>query len=172
MKDVLVCKMYADKIVDNINQTACYKAVIAGGYPRDLYFGKQPTDIDIFVSCDNPEIPEYIRKYFIADLATNIMGATPNTKGDYNNATFSTFKYDIGIDVILMKDSFRSFIHHDVAQFAVQYFDCNINQFVIRNNKPVFVGKNENKFDVISLENSSPHRLNRFIQYAKEVNWL
>lgn len=114
------------KVMD-ILSTYCFDFVIAGGYARDLYYGKDPKDCDICVYNFNEKdfaeralFKEMVRK-LQSRYATHLM--PEYEKGD--SRLGMVIKLDeIGVDIIFYKGA-TTFID------VLKQFDCNMNQFYI-----------------------------------------
>ena len=102
--------------------------LIAGGYARDIHFGIVPKDIDIFVSS--------------IQHAKSILDSIGAEYEEYESYCKVPENYIQGViklgdvDIVGISASAASPLQH-----VQQCFDYNINQFVILNDVPVFVGK-------------------------------
>jgi len=137
--------------------------IIAGGYPRDIFFGKIPKDCDIFVDdldritrqldmmgISNQQFPSYIAE----DVVTHTSRISGVTKLDNN------------IDIIGM-----SFLALHPLDQVMKYFDYNFNQFIMINESPIFVGDAFGTLTRTSDEPLTDLRKARMIGKAKLENW-
>ena len=100
------------------------QAGIAGGFARDIYFGKAPKDIDIVVTdCSWERLQEFIEETKMVAVPFRI----------YNEATgdrlIGGFKCLNEIDIVL----------YDCRNLgdAIDNFDFNLNQFVVMRDEPI-----------------------------------
>jgi len=108
--------------------------IIAGGHPRDLFFGKESRDVDIFVD-DLDRITNQLdmmgidNHWFESYLSED--DVTPINR--INGVT----KLANDIDLIGMSEQATS-----PRDQVINYFDYNFNQFIMINESPTFIGDN------------------------------
>lgn len=137
--------------------------IIAGGYPRDLYFRKRPKDVDIFVT-------HIIKLRHLLDR----MGISYTMYDSYTPRTdtnLTTNRIDgvikIGdIDIIGISEDADSPLDQ-----VLHYFDYNFNQFVIDDGVPKFVGKNFGTLCRSSDEGITESRILHITKKAIRENW-
>lgn len=125
-------------------------SVCAGGYPRDMMLGRKPKDIDLIIwgnsAYRSPEIEKVLQSE-IEEL------------DDYSSTRIA-FVIKVGnVDVICYLS--------ETLQEALDCFDYNINQYILEDGKPKFMGKNE--FTLTEVRGDEK-RLPRMKELAKGWN--
>lgn len=64
----------AKSIIKTLKETYSLDSVIAGGYPRDVYYNIEPKDIDIVVACK-------LEHRDIFNIARSVCATLTETKG-------------------------------------------------------------------------------------------
>lgn len=99
-------------------QALGFNVVIAGGFCRDVYFSEPPKDMDIIVAGAEMES---------IDAALTSLGVVHQGFHMYNEASgdriIGGFKCEGNVDIVLYNVA--------TALTAVEYFDFNLNQFVL-----------------------------------------
>jgi len=137
--------------------------IIAGGYPRDLFFGRKPKDIDILVDdldritrqldmmgIDNVQFPSYLSEEEVTPI-NRINGVT---------------KLANGIDLIGISIQAT----HPLDQ-VINYFDYNFNQFIMISESPTFIGDNFGTLTRTSNEPLTEQRAAHIKGKALLENW-
>ena len=108
-----------------------HQFAIAGGYARDLFFGLMPKDIDVIVVGH-------------ADMAALVVAMKEHgcmlDASDDASGEASTWKEvlqfscpgKLDVDVLVSYEN-------DLLS-AIDTFDCNLNQFILRNGEPSYLG--------------------------------
>lgn len=113
--------------------------VIAGGFPRDIHFGVEPKDIDVWIQFDGLMYSDISRIGRIENFLINI--GMPHK---VINIKIQSDKYgDISPNdmVFLIQVAGIDFIVVDKPVFnIIESFDYNLNQFMWINDKPEFMG--------------------------------
>jgi len=79
---------------------------LAGGSLRDLFFGYKPSDIDIFITCNNPEIMSYRYKLCLSYVIKTTK-LTPSTSDSKFGAVQSVInKPDSNIQLIICQNKY------------------------------------------------------------------
>lgn len=111
-------------------------AVIAGGYPRDLWMERAPKDIDIIVAAtDIDEVLEILlASTDNSDDWEYFEDGASNDQPEPDDRLLAVFSNKIiGIDVIVYSAP--------TLRRALEEFDYNINQFILQlNGDPIWVG--------------------------------
>lgn len=99
---------------------------IAGGYPRSLYFGVEPKDLDIVVACEDSEV---VKSLIEGLKSLGVVGVSAFYCEDPEGRLCSVIKVKEGItkkdiDIIFWKG-------YNTWQDIVRDFDFNVNQFTI-----------------------------------------
>ena len=150
--------------------------VIAGGYPRDLYYGLEPRDMDICIfGVGSAEKNIAINQmYDVLSKSNQMLSSIQVDDEDYpHDRIDAVFKTTYDVDVIIYKDSFES------AQSVLDSFDFNINQFVLY--KLAYRDKytemmwpfmeKHGKLIQLREESISPERKAKMVLKAKQCNW-
>lgn len=110
-----------------------HQFAIAGGYARDLFFGVMPKDIDVVVIgyVDATQIVQAFKEHGYALTADN------STYDDAEHFIWERVLQfscpdKLDVDILLAP-------HPDVLA-AVNAFDCNLNQFIVHNAEPKYLG--------------------------------
>lgn len=169
-----------------------FKSVIAGGFPRDVYFNRTPKDIDLWVYgsddvdatfdmyakvVDQVKVDDdYVASYWFEDRRE--LGGFEEPSSDAvgceyalgENDNYGIIKTKSMIDIIFTKvEGWRNPI-----QFIVDNFDYNINEFAYIDGKVWYFG-NQNLFGLLVSNfpggGQEKHRKEKMEKYAKEVGW-
>ncbi len=151
---------YAIRIIAELNERGL-PAFIAGGYARDMFFGKNPKDIDIVVAIGSNGTNysawycERVIPWILKDIQYKLYGNYGNPPKSKFLTMYNTVSSDrclgvskipdFNIDVIFYKDC-------NNIQDMVNAFDFNLNQFVMMDDpnytspydkSPVFMGNTD-----------------------------
>lgn len=140
-----------------------HQFAIAGGYARDLFFGVMPKDIDVVIVgyVDAQSIVTAFKEHGYALTADNSV---------YDDA--ESFQWErvlqfscpgkLDVDILLAP-------HPDVLA-AVDSFDCNLNQFIVHNSEPKYLGGGN---AVLRWNrNPTPARQEYIEQKARDLGWI
>ena len=148
--------------------------VIAGGYPRDLYFGIEPKDMDIAVFNHTQEAVDRLREF----LLKHKMEGVEHTNGA------SMANEDIRIDLVISTndDYAYDFIfwgkQYTTWQDVIAQFDVNLNQFILRLGsdyvEPIYCGTDFG--NLVEIRGDIPttatdHRRYKMQQKALSLGW-
>jgi hypothetical protein len=133
------------------------KYIVAGGYPRDMYLGITPKDIDIFVE-DVGHV-----KHMLDELSVQYE-SFPHYGEVETNRIRGVIKIG-AIDIIGMSEAAVTPLDQ-----VLHHFDYNINQFVMLNDTPTFVGKSYGTLCRVG-ETEHEARINHITEKAKRANW-
>lgn len=133
--------------------------IVAGGYPRDLYVGKEPKDLDIFVVDMNA-----VERMLYSVNITYV--PCPYYSDDENDYRIKRVIKIGNIDIIECNERCENPINQ-----VLDYFDFNINQFVLINGIPTFVGENYGTLERCSDVELPEQRINHIKNKAIERGW-
>ena len=156
--------------------------VVAGGYPRDLAFGREPKDLDICVyNTTEKAWYEFLDQLCKYDLVLEEYSEADSVSSTGDDRVSYVIKVKGNIDIILWNDSFES------MESVINNFDFNVNQWILGfetdfegtpyNNipKPIFKGDFKTYGKLIEIRNDgysvSNCRKAKFQDHAKEINW-
>lgn len=170
-----------------------FKSVIAGGFPRDLYFNITPKDVDLWVFSAQDDVDavydmysmiadqrkvdgDFVLSYWFEDnrelgkFEEQSSDATACSYALGSNDNYGIIKTLSGIDIIFTKvEGWRN-----PVQGIVDHFDYNINEFVYVNGKVWYYG-DQNLFGLLSSNYSEEEvdedRKVKMEKYAKSVGW-
>lgn len=146
-RSVEVAKLLIDSLYSKGQQ-----AIIAGGYPRDLHFGAPPKDIDVVVAFNQKafsmeaeeEVFEiltelcHLIRLAQPDLTVSICQAYDCVELDRLLGVMKVEGKGVAVDVIVYSDAYIS--GENTTHKVVGQFDCNLNQFVIKDDKLAYWG--------------------------------
>lgn len=139
-----------------------HQFAIAGGYARDLFFGVMPKDIDVIVVGH-------------ADMAALVVAMKEHGYALDDNADASgeasTWKQvlqfscpgKLDVDVLVSYEN-------DILS-AVDTFDCNLNQFILRNGEPSYLGGGNAVLRFTGRQVSDDRRA-YIEQKARDLGWV
>ncbi|NRA77151.1 MAG: hypothetical protein HRU18_02990 [Pseudoalteromonas sp.] len=172
--DPISSLVVANTIVAFINTLPDTHCTIAGGFPRDIYLGNAPRDIDIIVAQQG-------YKEFSLDILFKIEQflktlGNVETHLDYddsqakNEAISVCFKIpELCIDIILFSRGYDTF------QSVIQSFDANINMFILDSvdGQVKFLGQNQGtlEFSNYPMCTPAPYRMNKILKLAQAAGW-
>lgn len=112
----------------------CFDFVVAGGYARDVHYGKNVKDCDICIF--NFHEDDEAEKFLLTCLLSALEGYTPvrlcEAYDDDDSRLGNVIKLDDWkIDIIFYANA-------ATARDVVSQFDCNMNQFYFANSIPDF----------------------------------
>lgn len=132
-------------------------AAVAGGCPRDLYFGLPVRDVDVVVAFESKfqhQSDEYQAEVMLLELGRIIQSSgIPHVRtlimeryeleGDPHRllgVMKITSEHGVSVDVIVYSDEFVE--GRNTIQGVVKQFDSNINQFILTETGPKCVATN------------------------------
>jgi hypothetical protein len=139
------------------------QAVIAGGYARDIALKRTPRDIDIIV----PRADELAVFMALLDIHLDWVhyaegaSCTQPEVSDRLKAVFSC--KELGIDVIMYRAS--------TVMDCLDEFDFNINQFILLNGLPEFMGEAYGFTLSVRGDDVTEERYAKIEALANEVGW-
>lgn len=139
---------------------------ILGGYARDLYYRKEPKDMDICIFGPNAT-PEKFKelKAMLGDLVLHGSGEEdPSCSGV--ESVINVLQLSGKVDIIMWDGK----MFHDVKD-VLDGFDYNMNQFMMVDMKPIFVGKNKGVLTQLRSERLTDVRIEKMINKAKFLGW-
>lgn len=157
-------------------------AVIAGGYPRDLAFNRQPKDLDICVyNTTKKAWDEFVRQMYVYDLVQELYEHISAPSRTEDDRVYEVIQAKGNIDIILWEDRFES------MEDVLNNFDFNINQWILsfpcdydgspytQDPMPLYVGTPSDYGELIDIRNDgysvSNCRRAKMENLAKELNW-
>lgn len=142
--------------------------IIAGGYQRDIFFGRQPKDIDIFIygDVDTNEVIKLISDYKKFNLALQEINES------YNGDEFTALRLlgdQVDLNVIVVHIA-------QTATDVLNWFDFNLNQFILevtqtnvtRSMCAKFVG--DNFGELVNIK-GQVNRVEKMRAIATQVGW-
>ena len=130
---------------------------IAGGYARDTYYGVVPKDKDIIIVSLEDEQLEALEDFL------NPLLDIEKLAEDYDNSRIiKIWQLKGDIDVI--------YNSANTLEEAIDTFDYNINQYVMVEDRAVFLGSNEGTLVQLNPK-VTEHRKEYMITKAKELEW-
>ncbi|NQZ74622.1 MAG: hypothetical protein HRT61_00670 [Ekhidna sp.] len=144
---------------------------VAGGYPRDLHFGRTPKDLDIIV-CGNTEYIDWLGFRLDLDECGLLVNAfdeseAPSASGDPR--VREVMKIQGNIDIVLWNAPFM-----DITN-VLGNFDFNINQFImLGDTSPMYLPSNSADFGTLTVLDGAiipAERYEKNIKLANELNW-
>ena len=108
-----------------------HQFAIAGGYARDLFFGVMPKDIDVVVvgHMDPSRLLDAMKEYGYTLECNNEASGNASV---WNNVYQFSCPNKLDVDVLVSPQS-------SVLE-AINTFDCNLNQFILWNGEPSYLG--------------------------------
>ena len=134
------------------------KHIVAGGYVRDMYLGVPPKDIDIFVK--NVDDVEQLMKELRVQYQS-----FPHYEEIETNRIRGVIKIG-AIDIIGTSEAADTPLDQ-----VMNHFDYNINQFVMINDTPTFVGKSYGTLCRVGNTDIDKARVNHITEKARRANW-
>lgn len=110
--------------------------VIAGGFPRDIHFGAEPRDIDVWVQYTPTvanDITETLQRLEVSFTAMDCQKIAEGY-GDTGDLEMEQLFKIKDIDIIIVDRPIKDICEH---------FDYNLNQFVWSSGLPVYVGDSD-----------------------------
>ena len=151
---------------------------VLGGYPRDLYFGRTPRDMDVCCWNSKPDTVLWNDKFMKlkAYLVDNsLYNSDFSVKNEYpSDRIYGYIRTVIDVDIIFWVENFTS------AEAILGWFDYNINQFrLVRDeNSGVITGQpweelmNFGQLQQLRKSELTDVRIRNTHRLAKEVGWL
>lgn len=165
------------KLVKRMKSDHNVTAVIAGGFARAKYFGKEAKDIDIILMSDDlDKVRELLSELGLKevniiydDTDERIAGLWQSKAEPTDPLSEQYGSKDYDIDVIV----YKSELFKDVYDVVINGFDVNMNQFTISNLTGYPIGLTENHDKVVRYINNdiSDNRRKHLINIAKDLGW-
>lgn len=131
---------------------------IAGGYARDMHFGREPKDMDIGVfNLDVTDIVNIVSLLEAYDLIVeSYIDEDELMQAHYEGNHIAGIVTCVGdIDLIFCNKEVTT------AGEWINTFDYNINQFLLVEDEPIFIGEN---YGTLHFYNSNTNRANKCIE--------
>ena len=140
-----------------------HQFAIAGGYARDMFYGVMPKDIDVIVvgHMDPTRLMDAMKEHgYILDGSSVASGEE------------STWKYvwqfscpgKLDVDVLVSYEA-------SVLQ-AIDTFDCNLNQFILWNGEPSYLGGGNSVLRFTGRRQVGDDRRAYIEQKARDLGWV
>lgn len=139
-----------------------HQFAIAGGYARDLFFGVMPKDIDVIVvgHVDPTALVVAMKEHgYLPDRADGASGEASTWK---EVLQFSC-PGKLDVDVLVSYEA-------SVLQ-AIDTFDCNLNQFILWNGEPSYLGGGNAVLRFTGRQISDDRRA-YIEQKARDLGWI
>lgn len=159
--------------IENANEVLCalgraalpHQFCIAGGFARDLFYGVTPKDIDVVI-VGQPDM------YAIEDalkqagyILTRSDGSEGVSGGDAVWTEVHQFEHPYKLSIDLL------FSAQETVLDAIDTFDCNLNQFMLRNGAPIYLGGSNAVLKFMGASVSADRRA--YIQdKARNLGWV
>lgn len=139
-----------------------HQFAIAGGYARDLFFGVMPKDIDVIVvgHADMAALVVAMKEHgYALDDSADASGEDSTWK---QVLQFSC-PGKLDVDVLVSYEN-------DLLS-AIDTFDCNLNQFILRNGEPSYLGGGNAVLRFTGRQVSDDRRA-YIEQKARDLGWV
>lgn len=154
-----------------------FKFDVLGGYPRDLYFNREPRDMDVCVydiKSSTILFLDRIQKLHDYLHINNLWESEFATDSKYpSDRIYGGIKTTLNVDIIFWLDNFQT------KEDVLSMFDFNINQFILGRDEntgttvPRAWGGMDNFGHLTQLRNSEimDERVRKITKLATYVNW-
>ncbi|QBJ01032.1 hypothetical protein [Aeromonas phage MJG] len=122
------------------------QAVIAGGFARDMFHGKDAKDVDINVGLDNLGDYDAMRSAILYIKAhyksTKVWEGNPQHDGSEFEGSVPSEEDHLVNTVVSIPELNTDVIFYDceAGLDIVKQFDCNLNEYVLVGNVPQYIG--------------------------------
>lgn len=139
-----------------------HQFAIAGGYARDLFFGVMPKDIDVIVvgHADMAALVVAMKEHGYALDASDDASGEAST---WKEVLQFSCPGKLDVDVLVSYEN-------DILS-AVDTFDCNLNQFILRNGEPSYLGGGNAVLRFTGRQVSEDRRA-YIEQKARDLGWV
>jgi len=140
-----------------------HQFAIAGGYARDLFFGVMPKDIDVVVvgHMDPTRLLDAMKEH--GYVLTESDEEYPESEATWTHVYQFSCPHKLDVDVLVSPEA-------DVLA-AIDTFDCNLNQFILRNGEPTYLGGGNAVLRFIGTDVSDERRA--YIESkARDLGWV
>ena len=138
---------------------------IAGGFARDLFHGVATRDIDVvIVGYPNMGAIEHALKQ-VGYILTRRDGDDGVSGGDAVWTAVHQFEHPFKLSIDLL------FSAQETVLDAIDTFDCNLNQFMLRNGAPIYLGGSNAVLNFMGKSVSDDRRA-YIADKARNLGWV